>query len=123
MTSPSISYHEENSQTARKPIITLIDPVDLTDLIELIDPVDLIDLIDLVEITVLRGETINYSGHAQENAPHTEGVALMLTNRIQGSNEVADRMGVRIFQDNHSKISHQSTEGICNSMLCINKRG
>ncbi|VDP09469.1 unnamed protein product, partial [Schistosoma curassoni] len=44
------------------------------------------------------GELLSYSGHEEENAPHTQGVALMLSKQAQNALIEWESHGLRIFK-------------------------
>ncbi|VDP70356.1 unnamed protein product [Schistosoma curassoni] len=66
------------------------------------------------------GELLLYSGHEEENAPHTQGVALMLSKQVQKSLAGWESHGLRII-----KTSFKTERGHHNErhpMLCTYQR-
>ncbi|XP_037106123.1 LOW QUALITY PROTEIN: craniofacial development protein 2-like [Syngnathus acus] len=69
------------------------------------------DLIQTGEVKLASGEYILYSGHAEEAAPHTEGVALMLSKEAQqaliGWEPISSRIITARFHTTHKRINLQ----------------
>ena len=63
------------------------------------------------EVKLVSGESILYSGHADEKAPHTEGVAFMLSKEAQRAliswEPINSRIITARFQTTHKRINLQ----------------
>ena len=70
---------------------------------------------------LLSGEMLLYSGHEEDNAPHTEGVALMLSKLAQQALISWEAHGPRIIAASF-KNQKEEDQDECYPVLCSNQR-